>query len=381
MGSNIFQNEYVTWQKKDAHSRAYLSLTNEDGKKIGSNLGLTSPEKEALCLDCHAINTHDENKGEKFQLDDGIGCESCHGAAENYLETHTARDATHKDNIANGMHDLVNAQARAKLCLTCHYGNEDKTVNHRLIGAGHPRLSFELDTFSMIQPKHWEVDDDYIKRKGEYNSVVSWLIGQIELGSNTIAAWSSAKRSKSGIWPELSLFHCYACHHSLTEQQWKERDYAAKPGELLPNVSALKIIARAFQEIDQSLSKRLNENLAKLHQALKEGSAQDTLSELTKILSQAKSTLETLSLSDSIYNDMLNNLVLFCSESLYFQYEVAEQVAMGISAIIAQKSPKQALYKSEVDLIYASLQGAESFKAQEFTKACQNFSKKLSNSK
>ena len=50
-------------------------------------------------------------------------------------------------------------------CLSCHFGDETKFVTHRLMGAGHPRLSFELDTFTAIEPAHFDVDDDYRARK------------------------------------------------------------------------------------------------------------------------------------------------------------------------------------------------------------------------
>ena len=38
-------------------------------------------------------------------------------------------------------------------------------------------LAFELDTFTWINP-HYEVDEDYIARKGEFNGVRDWGVGQ-----------------------------------------------------------------------------------------------------------------------------------------------------------------------------------------------------------
>lgn len=53
--SNVLQNEYVTWTREDAHSKAYKSLFNKESKRIVGNLGLKDPAHEAkLCLDCHA---------------------------------------------------------------------------------------------------------------------------------------------------------------------------------------------------------------------------------------------------------------------------------------------------------------------------------------
>ena len=64
--------------------------------------------------------------------------------------------------------------ARAQLCLSCHFGTEqNKFVTHRIMGAGHPRMSFELDTFTAIQPAHYIADKDYAERKGAPNGVQS----------------------------------------------------------------------------------------------------------------------------------------------------------------------------------------------------------------
>ena len=57
-------------------------------------------------------------------------------------------DATHADNVAHGLYPTNDPVAQARLCLSCHFGNKDKFVTHRMMGAGHPRISFELDTFA-----------------------------------------------------------------------------------------------------------------------------------------------------------------------------------------------------------------------------------------
>ena len=46
------------------------------------------------------------------------------------------------------------------------------------MGAGHPPLGFELDTYSSTQPAHYRVDPDYIERKGRPNDIQIWALGQ-----------------------------------------------------------------------------------------------------------------------------------------------------------------------------------------------------------
>jgi len=41
------------------------------------------------------------------------------------------------------------------------------------MGAGHSRLAFELDTFTILQPAHFRVDEDYIERKWSGSSRVT----------------------------------------------------------------------------------------------------------------------------------------------------------------------------------------------------------------
>ena len=58
-------------------------------------------------------------------------------------------DATHAGNVARGLYPTSDPVAQARLCLSCHFGNRDKFVTHRMMGAGHPRMSFELETFEI----------------------------------------------------------------------------------------------------------------------------------------------------------------------------------------------------------------------------------------
>lgn len=370
---DILQNEYVTWEKHDLHSKAWLNLTNADSQRIAHNLGIGAAEKEPLCLKCHATYLEkDSRQGSNFHIEDGVSCESCHGAAEKYLGPHTANDSTHEKNISNGMTDVVDYEKRVKLCGSCHFGEENKSVNHRLIGAGHPRLTFEFDTFSMIQPKHWVVDDDYKKRKADYDSARAWLSGQLHVAKLTLDRLQSAKLSKDGMFPELTIFNCYACHHSLTEEQWKKKEYNKRPGELQLNLSSLLIVREAFKSLDSNLSVKLGAEIENLHKNYKTGSTKEIVA-LAAEVQKAKAHTQKMELSEAALKKILKDLVHFSANSLNTQYELAEQVAMGISAILASVSPDGKLYKNQIDALYASLNDPKSFKIEEFINASKQF--------
>ena len=88
--SRIRQDEYFIWQRKDAHARAYDTLRSERSQSIARKLGVADAATAPRCLVCHADNVPEAQRGERFQLSDGIGCETCHGASEHWIGPHTA---------------------------------------------------------------------------------------------------------------------------------------------------------------------------------------------------------------------------------------------------------------------------------------------------
>jgi hypothetical protein len=234
--SNVWLNEYRIWRGDDRHSRAYKALLNPVSRQIAAKLGLGSPHESALCLNCHAMNVPAAERGPKFNLMDGVGCESCHGAAEKWLSSHDDSGVTHQDNLRNGMYPLSDPAARAQRCYGCHMGSSDGFVTHRILGAGHPRLSFELENFTSNQPAHYTLDNDYRRRKGDINGAVLWLSGQIE-GSRRFLSLLQTKLMQEGrLVPEFGFYDCQSCHHGLDPKdlRWlpQRRAQGLEPGAM-----------------------------------------------------------------------------------------------------------------------------------------------------
>jgi hypothetical protein len=368
--SNVLQNEYTTWSKHDHHSRAYLNLLNSDSKKIASNLGIPDAAREPLCLTCHSTYVKESNRNDTFKIEDGVTCESCHGAASDWLKSHTSSEATHADNVKNGMTDIAELGTRSTLCLSCHFGSDDKTVNHKLYGAGHPRLSFELDTFGVLQPKHWVIDSDYEKRKGPYVPLKAWLTGQLHHAQATLEVLESPTRSMSGLYPELSLFDCFSCHHSLTEDQWKKRSYGGNPGELKLNLPSLYILKEVTTALDAALGRELTQNLETLHNSYRADRAPTTIDTLQSLLADRVSPLVERTPADlSNTTHVLGTLTSYAASHPYPTFELAEQIAMGIQATIAS-SPELALrYDTQLKDLFSTLKSSETFGAEKFTRA------------
>jgi len=366
--TNVLQNEYVTWSKHDKHAQAWLVLANDRSKKIAEHLGLGDPQKEPLCLDCHATYVADrKHQGEKYTVEDGVSCESCHGASERWLSGHENKGSTHAGNLKEGLSDIVNPDKRAKLCTTCHVGTADKNLPHRIMGAGHPRLSFELDTFGALMPWHWEIDQDYTERKSDYSAVKFWLAGQVEIAKRNTELMLSPKFASDGMWPEFALYNCSSCHHGLGENRWKEGNYEGRPGEPRPNIASALLLSQVLMPFDETLAKSLQEKLHALLSKSKSGNAADDIGAIKTMLEGAvKSRVLNLKVGAGETNELLHSLVRFGLSDRHFAYEEAEQIAMGISAVLAERSPDQNQYKSEVEAMYKALASFDSYSLGDF---------------
>ena len=371
----VLQNEYVTWQRHDHHSQAFKVLANEDSQIIAKHLGLGNPQREPLCLKCHATYVPEvEQRGEKFQLEDGVSCEACHGAASGWLSTHTVKGTTHAQNVERGMIDLVPLDKRTPLCLSCHFGSDDRNVDHRLIGAGHPRLSFELDTFESIMPRHWEADKDYQNRKGGYASANAWLQGQAAQARESAEKFLSKKRATNGVFPEFTLFGCYSCHHSLTEDQWKSREYGERVGEPVLNLASFHMLREALKVLKPAAGAELERQLAGVHKNFKEGKGAATFTSLKKLASDPAVAQPNLTADQRAR--LFRQLSSFAASTPFLPYETAEQVAMALSSLVAEDQSKAEAVKDELERMFDALKDEEGFDPTGFTAAAQRLGRR-----
>lgn len=236
-GAVVRQDEIATWQEPSspsgAHSRAFAVLDSPRGRQIAATLGLGSPASAGECLGCHA--TPAGQRGAQFHASDGVGCEACHGPASGWIASHYAMGGTHAANVAAGMVPLEQPQTRARVCLDCHFGSaaNGQFVTHRLMAAGHPRISFELDLFS-AQQQHHDVDADYLARKGRPSSVRLWAVGQAEAVRRSVDLFARPDRGTWGIFPELYFYDCHSCHRGISDGPQRKLTFETNPGRPIP---------------------------------------------------------------------------------------------------------------------------------------------------
>ncbi|MFT3966808.1 MAG: multiheme c-type cytochrome [Sphingobium sp.] len=276
-GKVVRQDELMRWQEPStpggAHSRAFAVLRGARGRQIADTLGLGDPGAAPMCLGCHATPASGP-RGPKFLTADGVGCEACHGGAAGWIASHYDTKASHASNVANGMIPLDRPQARAAVCLDCHFGGagEGQFVTHRIMAAGHPRIAFELDLFSTLQ-QHWNEDADYHRRKGRPDGVAMWAVGQAMALQRALALYSGP-RGTEGAFPEFYFFDCHSCHRRIYDQADRVKTWEANPGRPIPagmppfNDENMIMLSAAARVAAPSLAGRFEADSRAFHGAL-----------------------------------------------------------------------------------------------------------------
>jgi hypothetical protein len=380
-GSTVRQDEFITWQEKDAHAKAYKVLMSERSKRIAKNLGLDNAYEAKICLDCHADNVPQEQRAKGFQIADGVGCESCHGGAVNWLGIHVSGKSDHGANVKAGLYPLEEPVARAKVCLSCHFGDGDRVITHRIMGAGHPRLAFELDTFTATQPAHFVVDADYLRRKATPDHVKVWAVGQVLAVDALAGAMIDPKRNQAGIFPELVFFDCYACHHPMSNVRWEPRD-SAGIGPGVPRIADANMIMLGVF-LDLFVPGQATEFHAKvkaLHQASLKGYTATVAAakELKTVTEALTSQVANVTVGPGQMRTLLTGVIDRGMRGEYVDYAAAEQATMAMSAIADAMRAGNALsaeqYKTMIAALnkcYAAVEKDEAYNPRTFLAALQ----------
>ena len=309
-------------------------------------------------------------RGDKFDPEDGVSCESCHGAAERWLESHAVLETTHQQNLDNGLADTVSLSNRANLCLSCHFGDNSKSVTHDLYGAGHPRLTFELDTYGALEPRHWLLDQDYTSRKASYVPLAAWLAGQTRNAQSLLERLASPERSKNGLFPELSIFDCYSCHHSLSDEQWKHRTYGGIPGRLHINIAPLLMLQAALGGIEPQVGKDMTPLVTTLHHDYQQTGAPEAIAALRELTSERISRVAAeLRVTPEVCEAVFKSLARSGATVESPKFEIAEQIAMGLQAALASSPPLAKKHERALQKVFGTLSSSKSFEPARFTKA------------
>jgi hypothetical protein len=368
----VLQNEYVTWSHFDPHGRAWRVLLEPAAQGMARRLGLGPAEKAPACLACHTDDVPEARRGPRFQVSDGVGCEACHGGAEHWLATHyQSPEVTHADNVARGLVPLGRPAVRAEVCLDCHAGDAQRFATHRMMAAGHPRLTFELDTYTEI----WRTAggrEHYRPSADAPRPLDSWIAG-LAASTNRAMQLAADHARGAGPLPEFGVYACHSCHRALGQTAWGREDESAEglpPGALrLPDGAARALIAvgealavpatTSLRAAVKSAQLVANSDIAAL------GSA---AAEVRRSADAVASALRARTWTAADRRAALNGLSRAAQRGAFADYAAAEQAAMGMVVLLEELGLARSA-APDVDRLFAALESETAFDGERFAAA------------
>lgn len=249
-------NAYPLWIENDPHAQSWRTFCSDESVAMMRRLKILDSNGDVVdqvgydnCLACHnstprysqnadvSTSSHSLSSIESFDglhlvglpshsdfQREGVGCSACHGPSERWIGTHYQDGWNGETATVDGFINADDLLTRARMCASCHVGDQDRDMNHDIIAAGHPALRYEFTTFHQRQPKHWR--DEESGAAWRYEAQL-WLAGQIAAMDASLSLINSrasngnpSYHGMTGIqsvsqWPELSAYDCAACHHTL----------------------------------------------------------------------------------------------------------------------------------------------------------------------
>lgn len=341
--TRILRNEYRTWLEEDAHSDAYAVLLTAPSTEIVANLRrfgspIESAHTSAVCLDCHATN---QNQAE---VTEGVSCESCHGPGRNWIDNHDAVSSP-EQRAELGMVPTWEPERRAEVCLSCHLGTRERFVTHEIMAAGHPRLAFELETFTYRQPAHFRSGDDaspYSARKPlSADSAQIWAIGQGVYLRNYASLLGSSPEDSG--WPEFAAFDCFSCHRGVDRDSDPSEAPRVRSGIAGLNRSSALMFREVIAVLDPTHLENFDFEMERLYEALAgpENAIRPVAESLVEIVSADIEHVAAREWGEDDLQAVFGRLASPRLASAYRTYADAEQVTMAVQALVAAMESKR----------------------------------------
>jgi hypothetical protein len=384
----IAQNEFFVWSQKDKHTKAYEALLNPDSKRIALNLKIEKPEQSARCLVCHALKVEPDRQGALVELEEGVTCEACHGPAEKWLGPHIRKDFDALKSTGLGIYPTKDLAKRSVKCLSCHLGGgPDQIVDHELIGAGHPRLKFELDTYSSQMPAHWLPPKDKAAR--DWSGARAWAVGQAVALREQASLLNAGRKTRGPLGPDFVHFDCYACHHDVVDhvrniteedkklQRWRFRDYGGKPGRLVWNSSSYAVFRHVVNLISPEQGKALEQTVKAFHESLtgKRGSGESfeaSLAKLSEISAQLVPKVSQYSFNQQNVLGLMRSIAGDGHAIGNGGFQAAEQAVLTLASLFDAYTdatgslPDAAAAREQLDALYKEIKDGRTFNQVRF---------------
>ncbi|MEP2103553.1 MAG: multiheme c-type cytochrome [Parasphingorhabdus sp.] len=386
-GEIVRQDELMRWQEEStpggAHSRAFRVLREPRSIAIAKRLGIKDASSSQQCLGCHS--TPAAQKGPRFQVSDGVGCEACHGPSSGWLSAHYAVGANHARNVSLGLTPLDNPKVRASNCLDCHFGSakSGQFVDHRIMAAGHPRISFEMDLFSTLQQHHDE-DIDYIRRKGKTNSVRFWAVGQSMALERSLNLFSKPALAQEGLFPEFYFYDCHSCHRRIYDEASARPTSINNPGRPIPegmppyNDENMIMLSAAIKVAAPDLAGQFEARSKAFHAAMGKGRA-PAVQAAARLRQTAQTLADRFSRASFGRDQTFRIMEIIAGQAIsprFTDYEGSVQAVMAIDTLLnglvnsGQVSEAAAAsLRGQINVAYKAVDEPNSYKPLQFRRA------------
>jgi hypothetical protein len=244
-----------------------------------------------------------------------------------------------------------------------------------MMGAGHPRLAFELDTYLALEPPHYATDAGYRRRKPVFNHAQTWAVGQLQASLSQLGLLQGASLRMAGVFPELALFNCSSCHDSSMQRlEWRRRQLTqlTAPGMVPLNDAYWRMswmIARALDPEEGQRVLGLGQDLQRSVMLGREqvASRAGALAQVLRVL-QKRVADEAWAASQTAR--VLESILKTGIDGEFRDYLGAEQAAMAMELLLID-SGQEARLRSQLDKLYGLLKNVDTFRSEEFIPAMQ----------
>jgi len=396
--------EMHVWSKLDKHKDATVVLKGPLGQQMAKLLGIKGDlTLEPRCISCHGVlagpgDELDESfKSAEDRETSGVSCVACHGPYAAWVIEHTKPigstwgTLTRRDKeTKHGLTDLWDPRKRAELCCSCHVGNhrQGKVVTHEMYAAGHPPLpGIEVASFSEAMPRHWETwseklarqrkdlsDAEFAKKKKLYEHAFMDRLDTDEADQTRLVAVAAvvafrassrlardhaeAEAKQPGTWPELAAYDCYACHHELKHNNWRQqRSSAGRPGRPPMRPWATALLPLSLAGLDGDLAASFQKSIRDLDTAFT-NTPFGAPAEIAKhagaavaVSDQVLKALESRTFKRDDAAKLLQRLVAESAKELY-DFDSARQIGWAAQSLLGdvQKLDRPALQQPLADL-------------------------------
>lgn len=366
---DALQNEYTTWSQFDPHSKAYRTLLSAQSQEIARRMGIGPAQQAPACLACHADAPAAAQRGPRFQIEDGIGCEGCHGGAEKWLSTHYQKPRVPRsESLAQGLVPLEQTAVLTQTCLACHVGENNRFANHQMMAAGHPRIVFELDSYLEL----WRTSGgrEHYRKKADLDHANLWARGLVEASRRQLDLIEQHGSGRRGPMPDFSVFACHSCHRDLKLTDWRGSSaLGVAPGELRWQDAHLLVLQRVVAALRLGGTAELAKNVKGLQRA-----AYGDPATLRAALAQSRAALTTIDGQLATVNwnaNTLNTVAAALADSArqgaFPDPAAAEQAAMGMVVMLSGLKVDGAR-RADINRLFDELKDDNAFDQRQFIK-------------